>query len=159
MRASVVARATPGAPRARATPGARARRGVVSTICRRAEVAREIVFVRRDARARAARDARASGGRVAAVRRGSKRAVRGETRAIAANGEELHEKSVVDARELRDVFNESIAAMRTVTPPFAQEGMEEDKDALSEYDVETLVKSDPVSVSYTHLTLPTILIV
>ena len=144
MRASVVARATPGAPRARATPGARARRGVVSTICRRDEVAREIVFVRRDARASAAGDARASGGRVAAVRRGSKRAVRGETRAIAANGEELHEKSVVDARELRDVFNESIAAMRTVTPPFAQEGMEEDKDALSEYDVETLVKSDPV---------------
>ena len=54
------------------------------------------------------------------------------------------EEVKVDARELREVFNESIAAMRTVTPPFAQEGMEEKKETLSEYDVETLVKSDTV---------------
>ena len=54
------------------------------------------------------------------------------------------EEVKVDARELREVFNESIAAMRTVTPPFAQEGMEEKKETLSECDVETLVKSDTV---------------
>lgn len=57
------------------------------------------------------------------------------------DGEEVNK---VDAQELREVFNESIAAMRTVTPPFAQEGMEEKKENLSQYDVETLVASDTV---------------
>ena len=62
-----------------------------------------------------------------------------------ASADDVDDEEVkVDAQELREVFNESIAAMRTVTPPFAQEGMEEKKENLSQYDVETLVASDTV---------------
>ena len=53
-------------------------------------------------------------------------------------------RSRMDAEALREVYNESIAAMRTVTPPFAQEGTEESKEVLRELDVETLVRSDSV---------------
>ncbi|CEF96509.1 Polyphosphate kinase [Ostreococcus tauri] len=50
----------------------------------------------------------------------------------------------MDANSLRELFNESIAVIRTVAPPFAQVGTEESRDVLKELDVETLTRSDSV---------------
>ena len=66
-------------------------------------------------------------------------------RAISAGEEQEEDANLrVDARELREVINDSVAAMRTVTPPFVQEGCEDSKDVLREYDVDALVASDRV---------------
>ena len=50
----------------------------------------------------------------------------------------------MDANSLRELFNESIAVIRTVAPPFAQVGTEESRDVLKDLDVETLTRSDSV---------------
>ena len=46
--------------------------------------------------------------------------------------------------ELKEVLNQSISAMTTVTPPFYSEGVIEDGESLSDYEVDALVTDDAV---------------